>query len=679
MIHCLSCKRYPTDAKVIPYGSDFPSDEFMVSLISKDLPNSMSISSADVVELPSGCKFAVGSKLHVVNGNDGSEVYVWNSEEFVLVESGSSVVTYTITFMDNSGTNVLDTQSVEEGNDAIYSGTTPVNTKDSSLTFLGWSSDINSHHPNATLTNIHADMIVYASFEEQIVVEEITDSWDTIVANVLNGTYDSAYKLGSYKPLNLGSEGTVNMQIVAKDTDELADGSGTAPLTFISMNLLANKRKMYESSGSESPNTMLWDDTAIGVWMNSTLLNSLPISISPYISSIIKYQLTGTTVGESESVVTKLFIPSIKEVAYDDESVEDTGIDYRRFYYDNTSRAKGGKYWLRSRRQDDSTRYWAVGSTSDDTSGALSRNNSSGSVGVCLGFCLNKPQTVYTVTFKNEFGDTTLETQNIEKGQTVTYSGSTPVSSMDSSLTFLGWSNTINSHQANAVLTNIQNDMTVYAAFENTVVEITDSWDTILTNIDNGTYSTKYKIGNYKPLDLGTEGIVNMQIVAKDADELSDNNGYAPLTFLSMELIGNSPMVSTNDNTYVWTATLAYDWLHNTLFDKIPPSVSEKIKTVKKYQNWNSNSDLYSVDTKLFIPSLREIDYAHQLAEQGNIVDYRYIYYSSNSRIKNNGNIYWLRSRRIEDNQRYHNVQTNGTTGYENASSSRKLCFGFCL
>lgn len=84
MIHCLSCYKYPYDAKVIPYVSDFPIDAIKVYLISKNLPNSMVITGNDVEELPNNCKFAVGSKLYVVNGNDGSEVYVWNSERFVL-------------------------------------------------------------------------------------------------------------------------------------------------------------------------------------------------------------------------------------------------------------------------------------------------------------------------------------------------------------------------------------------------------------------------------------------------------------------------------------------------------------------------------------------------------------------------------------------------------------------
>lgn len=54
---------------------------------------------------------------------------------------------------------------------------------------------------------------------------------------------------------------------------------------------------------------------------------------------------------------------------------------------------------------------------------------------------------------------------------------------------------------------------------------ITDSWEDILASEQDGTYATKYNIGDFKPLDLGSEGVVDMQIVAFDADELADGSG----------------------------------------------------------------------------------------------------------------------------------------------------------
>lgn len=73
---------------------------------------------------------------------------------------------------------------------------------------------------------------------------EIEDDWSTIMEAVNDGTYAGKYSIGDWKPLDLGSEGLVNMQIVAKDTEELGDGSGTAALSWLSINLLDTPRRM---------------------------------------------------------------------------------------------------------------------------------------------------------------------------------------------------------------------------------------------------------------------------------------------------------------------------------------------------------------------------------------------------------------------------------------------------
>ena len=218
---------------------------------------------------------------------------------------------------------------------------------------------------------------------------------------------------------------------------------------------------------------------------------------------------------------------------------------------------------------------------------------------------------VYTVTFKNDTGTTTLDTQNVVQGQTATYGGAIPTSSEDASLAWLGWATSANSHRANAVLTNVQSSMTVYAAFESAVevAEITDSWDTIIANIDNGTYSTKYKVGNYKPLDLGTEGTINMQIVAMDADELADGSGYAPLTFIGMELL-KSYMVDNEyiEAPYYWGNNKMRNYLNTTILPLINTSVMTRVQTVNKYSigylSGSRNVDI--TYDKLWVPSAYE-------------------------------------------------------------------------
>lgn len=295
---------------------------------------------------------------------------------------------------------------------------------------------------------------------------------------------------------------------------------------------------------------------------------------------------------------------------------------------------------------------------------------------------------IYTVTFKNDTGSTTLDTQQVTQGQTATYGGATPTSSKDASLAWIGWATSANSHEADAVLANVQSSMTVYAAFESDVEvkEITDTWDTIIANIDNGTYSTKYKVGNYKPLDLGTEGgTINMQIVAIDADELA-SGGTAPLTFVARELLAkNKKMSYKTDSTYNgYEATMLRDYLINTILPLVPSNVSSRIQKVKKVQSLGANNK-YIVNGQttiesLWIPSAREVCIVDDFETVG--VKYDAVYKSNENRIKyRSGSVstWWLRSAFNESEQKYAYVDESGNQNVYAASYNRSICLGFCL
>lgn len=296
---------------------------------------------------------------------------------------------------------------------------------------------------------------------------------------------------------------------------------------------------------------------------------------------------------------------------------------------------------------------------------------------------------VYTVTFKNDTGSTTLDTQRVVEGGTATYGGTTPTSSEDASLAFLGWATAANSHTANAVLTNIQASTTVYAAFESAidVSEITDTWDQIIASIDAGTYSTKYKLGQYKPLDLGDEGIINMQIVGMDVDELSDGTGYAPLTFIGIEALHTTAAMRTDGQSLAWPTSAMRSYLNDSIMTLIPSSVSDRIQNVKKTYGTtrSSASGAYpggtglNVDT-LWIPSLREVrgtaNYVHE--DQG--VRYDKLFTEAESRIKTHDGVaaaYWLRSGGAYKKFMY--VTASGELFASDVATKMGVILGFCL
>lgn len=289
---------------------------------------------------------------------------------------------------------------------------------------------------------------------------------------------------------------------------------------------------------------------------------------------------------------------------------------------------------------------------------------------------------VYTVTFKNDTGSTTLDTQNVVQGQTATYGGTTPTSSEDASLAFLGWATSANSHTANAVLTNVQSNMTVFAAFESAVevAEISDSWDTIIANIDNGTYSTKYKLGNYKPLDLGTEGTINMQIVAMDADELADGSDTAPLTFIAKELLATDQNIVDG-----WElSTLRTSYFPNTIMPLIPVNVRSRIQSVKKYTYTVNDTEGQTID-KLWIPSAGEL--SNLSSREPNAIWYRGVYNSNAARTKTksgdeSASRWWTRtfSNNASTFVYYYSVGASGTfsSSYPQ-TKAYGVCLGFCL
>ena len=87
MIYCISCEKYPKDEGVIPYGSAFPINTIRVKLISKTKPSDLNLTGADVENLADSAEFSVGSLLYIVEGEDGSETYVYIDGSFELWDS----------------------------------------------------------------------------------------------------------------------------------------------------------------------------------------------------------------------------------------------------------------------------------------------------------------------------------------------------------------------------------------------------------------------------------------------------------------------------------------------------------------------------------------------------------------------------------------------------------------
>ena len=285
----------------------------------------------------------------------------------------------------------------------------------------------------------------------------------------------------------------------------------------------------------------------------------------------------------------------------------------------------------------------------------------------------------YTIYFYN--GEMLLETvTGVPNGGTATYTGTTPTKS---GYIFDGW---------NPSNTNITADTSCYAQFkEDEMYEsITDTWPEIIANVSNGTYSTKYQVGDTKKIDLGTEGEIIMQVVGIDVDDLADNSGKAPITWISKQLLKtyhrmNPSYSSGTEGTGTlggWEKTEMRSWLKNTVKPLIPETVRTAIKPVKKYTRIYNVSET-SVNNVLttddvWIPSRQEV--FGSFSDESSGVYYSSAFPDNASRIKSQvgtrANWWWLRSAYFKNY--FGRVGVSGSYDGNLVNIAGGVALGFC-
>ena len=206
---------------------------------------------------------------------------------------------------------------------------------------------------------------------------------------------------------------------------------------------------------------------------------------------------------------------------------------------------------------------------------------------------------------------------------------------------------------------------------------ITDSWDEIFAAEADGTYATKYSVGDTKQIDVnGTQ--VYMQVAAIDGDELADGSGNAKISWVAESIPNTQKMNSSDTTTGGWPATLMRTYLRDTVFPTLPSNVRAAIKEVTKtYYDYASSSTKSETDT-IWIPSYREVGFGTNKEDSG--VIYSGLFNSNDKRIKYNAAgsaaYWWLRS--AGSGGHFYVVNGSGNSSYNTASNSSGVVFGFC-
>lgn len=217
---------------------------------------------------------------------------------------------------------------------------------------------------------------------------------------------------------------------------------------------------------------------------------------------------------------------------------------------------------------------------------------------------------------------------------------------------------------------------------------ISDTWAEIIAAANDGSYTSKYSIGDTKNLDFGSEGVHKMQIVAFDEDDLADNSGKAHITFICKDQLPTAHrMKATNTTSGGYEATEMRTYLSDTILPKLPAEVQAAIKEVTKVQSTYESAvvkDGQTTTEKLWIPS----DYEVGLGTTYETTGARYATAfpsgtstaAKNARIKNrNGsaNGWWLRSVYTDINFRSMGYDGVGSGG--KASVAVGVVPGFCI
>ena len=219
------------------------------------------------------------------------------------------------------------------------------------------------------------------------------------------------------------------------------------------------------------------------------------------------------------------------------------------------------------------------------------------------------------------------------------------------------------------------------------------SWEQIAADIQDGSYTTKYEVGETKDITLTGIGTMTLQIADFDHDYLSGNTSAnkAAITLITKDLLPDTKqMNATNTNVGGFPASDLYDYLNDTIYAALPEDLKSLVVPIYKwYGTGNNTTNGAWHGCKVWIPLEYEMfgttTYSPATEHTtGNARKYP-IFTNNASRVKklNNGsgsaNWYWEASPYASYAAGFCAVGSNGSAGIHGASDAYGVCFGLCI
>lgn len=208
------------------------------------------------------------------------------------------------------------------------------------------------------------------------------NEWSTIILACQTGNVPEEWTVGSQKAMTINGV-DYPIDIIGKNHDDYADGSGKAPLTF-QMHDSYDERNLMHSSNT---NSVGWTNCAMRSTHLPAFLNMMPAEVKAAIRDVQKKSSAGNQSSSIQTTNDKLFLLSEIEIFGSTTysfAGEGKQYDYYKAGNSKVKKLAGGasRWWERSPHSSNSTGFCDVNSN-----GSAVSSKAISSRGVAFAFC----------------------------------------------------------------------------------------------------------------------------------------------------------------------------------------------------------------------------------------------------------------------------------------------------
>lgn len=207
------------------------------------------------------------------------------------------------------------------------------------------------------------------------------------------------------------------------------------------------------------------------------------------------------------------------------------------------------------------------------------------------------------------------------------------------------------------------------------------SWVEVDEAIRDGSYRSKYHLGDSIYLSLGSEYNGYAELVGIDLD-VDSNNNPIPMTWITRNLLNTSyAMNTTQSSSGGWPACSMRQYVNSTIKDMFPGRVNTMLVNAKKISRDTINSRDLTSNDYIWLPSYREVFGTSSYYEQSGPI-YSSMFNSSATRKRSTTtwtSDYWcLRTPHNTNTACYLHINNYGSLSYGGADYREKYLIGFC-